>query len=319
MCEILCAYLTHPGWRDTGLRMAKQQLPMVYESLKHRVEGPLMTEFHAAMYNGDPRFAGLPDLATVEDVDIDAVRHWLEPELEEGPIEITIVGTVEVAKAVADVARTFGKLSKRREWRTWDDRRRPERPRSGLRMRREIDTQLDQALVYISYPTDDGLDRARRRRLVTLGQVLNDRVRVEIRERLGASYSPQANATASTVFHGHGECTLTVSCSPAAVDDVVEAALEIGRDLAEHGPREEELRRVIEPLVARIRDSYRTNAAWAGYLVDAQRNPDSLDDTRTHRADFEAMTPEDLRPYAARYLNPEQASILVVVPAGADS
>src|SRR5207247_164516 len=119
-----------------------------------------------------------------------------------------IVGDVDVEAAIASVASTFGVLPKRRAPNPWTERRKFPSMKSGVHENYAIDTQVQKALVLIEFPLTDGQDAATRRNLRFLGNVVADRLRVEIREKLGASYSPNAAANPSTVYPGVGMLTI---------------------------------------------------------------------------------------------------------------
>ena len=75
---------------------------------------------------------------------------------------------------------------------------------AGERREVTVDTQLDKGLVVVAFGTEDLWDIRRTRRLSQLGQVFSDRLREEIRERLGASYSPVAHHWPSRAYEGYG-------------------------------------------------------------------------------------------------------------------
>jgi zinc protease len=77
--ELLRAALADPGWRDDGIRLLRDRLPLMFEQLAHVPSGPLYREFLPALFHGDPRFCNLPARASIEAVDMAAVRAWLAP------------------------------------------------------------------------------------------------------------------------------------------------------------------------------------------------------------------------------------------------
>jgi zinc protease len=59
----------------------------------------------------------------------------------------------------------------------------------------EIESEIPKAALLLYWPSDDGIEARRHRRLALLGMVLNDRLRAKVREELGTSYSPRPAAT----------------------------------------------------------------------------------------------------------------------------
>jgi zinc protease len=312
-CEIACAYLQDPGWRPEGLREYMKRVPQSYAQLEHNHAGPLYLEFIPALYDGDPR-VGLPSQERILAVTMDDLRSWLEPELASAPIDVYFVGDLDVDATVAAAARTFGKLPARRAPQRFDDRRRRNAVRTGLRMETSVDTEVQKTLVHVVFPTTDGFDAPRRRRLSFLGEVLSDRLREEARERLGASYSPHASAVSSTVCPGEGSIVISAMAEPAEAATLVDACLEVAGALAGEGVAAEQVDRLRPALVARLRDAQRNNGFWAYALSEGHCREGALDEIRTLTADYEAMQPADIDPLAEQYLSRERASVLLVRP-----
>jgi zinc protease len=313
-CELLGASLRDPGWRDDGLVQLRRALPAIYEQLQHDVQGPLLVSFLPALYGGDPRVTPVPPLEAVQAVTMDDLKAWLAPELADAPLEVTLVGDLDVEAAIEAAARTFGTLPERRALRPYTERRAGLLPRSGVRQDKEIDTQDKRALVFLGYPTADGIDGLRRRSLDVLARLLNDRMRVDVRERLGAAYSPAVRSQASRVHPGNGLIFVQLFVDPAATADGLAACLDVAGTLAAKGPAEDELQRIREPILKELRDARRTNGYWVDVLDETHRRPESLDDARGAEADYEGLTAEGLAKQAASYLTKEKASTLIVRP-----
>ena len=312
--ELTSAYLSDPGWRPDGMRLIEQQIPLVFERMKHVLQGPLLLEFLPALFSGDVRFANLPNRSSIEAVDMEAIQSWLAPHLANGPIELTIVGDVDVDDAIAACARTLGTLPERRARQPLDERRAAGPLRTGLEMEREVETEIDKSLVFLCFPTTDGKDTARRRELGFLGQIIDDRLRIQVREKLGAAYSPGAQATANTVFPGIGMITISANADPDKVEVLVDACYDVVEDLLVNGVTDEEVERLKEPLLAQIRDSVRTNSFWYSSLANAQEDPQALADIRSYESFYETLSVERLSEHAAKYLKRDRASLLVVNP-----
>jgi zinc protease len=168
--------------------------------------------------------------------------------------------------------------------------------------------------VLLLYPATDGRDAATRRTLSFLGTVLNDRLRLEVREKLGAAYSPGAGTQLSEVFPGNGMIMIQAMADPENVDTLVEACLAAADSLATEGVSQEETDRLREPVLNQIRDARRTNGYWLGAIEDAHRDPASIENVRTVTAFYEALDAAALSAMAAEYLGRARADVLVVDP-----
>ncbi len=311
--ELAAAGLTAPGWREDGLIQMRRQIPMMFQQMEHQHQGPMLQKFVPALFSGDPRY-GMPAQEALDATGVDQVKAWLEPLMANAPIEIAICGDIDVEQTIQYVAQTFGALPKRREWQSFDANRVSPAPKTGLKQTHAIATAIPKSLVIIAFPTTDGIDMTMRRKQQMLNQVVMDRLRLEVREKLGAAYSPGSGVQTSTVNPGVGMLMMQAMADPEKVDTLVEACLGVAKSLSEEGITDEELDRLREPILNRRRDSKRTNGYWMQVLGRAQSEAGHLDNIRSGDAFYEGVKPADLAPLAKQYLKPERASILIVNP-----
>jgi zinc protease len=311
--ELVCAYLEAPGWRPEGLIQLRRNLPLYFEGLAHQHEGPFVKDFVPALFSGDPRFS-LPSLEEASAVEIERVREWLAPELAAAPLEVSLVGDLDPEEAIAVASRTLGLLPERRGWEEHPERRNVPAPRSGVSQTHAIDTQVPKSLVTIVFPIPDGIQADRRRLWGMLATVVDDRLRIEVRERLGAAYAPGAGVQQSEVYPGVGLLVIQALSDPDKVETLVEACLGVTQALAENGVGDEECARLLGPVLQQRRDWKRTNGYWLAVLARAQRDPEHLDEVRAGDAFYESLTADQLSPLAREYLGRERASLLVVDP-----
>jgi zinc protease len=310
--ELMCAYIQDPGWRAEALDQARRNLEPLYEQLAHVPEGPVQLSFLKRLHGDDPRFS-LPPQAALMAVTMDEMRAWLMPLLASAPIELTIVGDVDVEATVAAAARTFGALPARGAAEDPADRL-AVKVVTGLHDEATVPTELPQALLFMAVPTSDGRDARQRRQLSLLGGVVNDRLRVEVREKLGTSYSPNARSQVSQVFPGVGFILLNATSDPALTGKVLETCLSVCDSLAMDGVTAEELERQREPILKQLRDQLRRNNYWLSALGECQTRASALDDIRSLEADYQGITPETLSELAQKWLPRERASWIIVKP-----
>ena len=149
-----------------------------------------------------------------------------------------------------------------------------------------------------------------------LAAVLNDRLRVKVREEIGATYSPRAGSNASDVFPGYGYFSANVDVDPPMAAKVAELVAAAADDLARNGVTEEELNRAKQPLLTAIQESMRTNGYWLGtVLARAQEKPEVLEWARTRMQDVQSITAAELSELAREYLGRDRASRATVLPA----
>ena len=312
--QFLTANITDPGFREESARQARKAIDQTYLSYEHNPSGPMRLEIDSLLAGGDPRF-GMPAKEVFLQRNLDEVKAWTATDRARGAIEIAIVGDLDLDATIDAVARTFGALPKRDA--------RPDNaaltqvkfPAEPFTREFKIPTDIPKGNVILYWPSTDGLDVPRNRRLTMLGEVFSDRLRVKVREELGDAYSPGAGSSASDIYPGYGYFSASVTVDPPKAKEVADIIVAIAQDLAEKGVTAEELERSKKPLLTSIRESARTNGYWLGsVLAKAQERPESLEWSRTRYSDFESITTEELSALAKSYLGSARASRVIIVP-----
>jgi len=312
--QVMQAYVTDPGYRPEALRWFHDGLAPLYTALSHSIEGPERSAIPLLMAGGDARF-GLPAREALEQRTLEELRAWLGPQLASGPIEITIVGALEVAKTLDAVGQTFGTLPVREAKPAYALERKVTRPQTPVAQHYTVDTDLKRGLVDMRWMVVDGLQRPVSSHIGLLSNVFADRLRIRLREEMGQTYHPDVVSELSFTFPGYGTVIATASVAPDQVKKVTAAIREVAQDLAEKGVTEDELRRAREPLLAAIHQGLGANGYWLeAVLSGAQEFPDLLERHREREARLKAVTVQDLDAAAKQYLAPSRAFEFSVLP-----
>jgi zinc protease len=178
-----------------------------------------------------------------------------------------------------------------------------------------VQTQIDKSMVVVSFPTADMWDIERTRRLNALADLFTERLRVEIREKWGASYSPFAFHRTSRIYPGYGFLQVMVTVSPREAEQMVAAVKEIAVGLGRAPAGADELQRIVHPTVSRIRDMRTSNGYWlSSVLSESQRYPQQLEWARTIVDSYAAIEAEELQALAQQYLKVDAAAVIVISP-----
>lgn len=312
--QLITAYLTDPGFRDEAMRQYAKGVEVFYTRLGNAVEGPLQLEVPRRLAGGDPRFGVPPREAALARTPAEA-RAWLTREFSRGALELAIVGDFDPAEAAAAVAATLGTLPPRAAKPAYTAERRVDFPAAALSERFFTTTEIEKGIVQVFWEATDSRDANISRRLGLLGAVLNDRLRVKIREQMGDTYSPNAGVNLSDTFTGYGHLVATVVTSPDKARAVIDAVKAAAADLHANGVTEEELVRAKQPALTGIRQSMRTNPYWLGNVLSAaQEQPERLEWARTRLSGTEAITAAELSEFAKQYLNPAKVHEFMSLP-----
>lgn len=311
--QLLAAYLTDPGFRPEAMRQYAKGVEVFYTRLGNTIEGPLQTEVPRLLANGDARF-GVPPKEAATARTLAEAKTWLTGEFSHGALEIALVGDFDPAAATAAVAETFGALPARAAKPGYEKER---TVAFGAPVARQYFTQTEipKGAVQLFWPATDNRDVHVARRLALLASVLNDRLRVKIREEMGDTYSPDAGASLSDTYRGFGHLLANATVAPDKARAVADAMKAAATSLFEKGVTEEELVRAKQPALTSIKQSLRTNPYWLGTVLSAaQEQPERLEWSRTRLSETEAITAAELSALAKQYLDPAKVSEFISLP-----
>ena len=302
--QVLAAYLTDPGLRAAPFEQTKALFPQILAQMGATPRGVFQRDASGLLAGGDVRET-TPTAEQVAAIQIEDVRNGVRSALAQGPVEITVVGDVDIDAVIAAVGSTFGALPARGPQPTppagSTERRFPAPTAAPVQLHHT--GPAEQALGFVAWPTTDQVrDRKTARQLSILADVLQLRLNDEIREKQGLAYSPSAGSTASSVFPGYGYVAVTAETPPAALPKLFETVDAIAADLRDNPVSEDELNRARRPAVERLRRNMADNGYWLTQLSQAQSDPAGLDQTRNQLSTLEAVTAADLQALARQYL-----------------
>jgi zinc protease len=314
--QVLTAFLTDPAYRSTPFEALKLVYPTIYKTTLAQPSGAFTVNARELLAGGDKRTTVVSP-ETVATYSMDAERPKLRAMLSKGPIHITMVGDVSVDEAIAATARTFGALPPRPD---------AGQPTPGVEVRRFpaptaeplrfTHTGLaEQSLGYIAWPTTDLIgDKTEARRLEVLAAVLRLRALDEIREKEALAYSPSVASSYSDSYKGYGSISVQAQTAPDKLPAFFKAADGIVQSLRDQPITADELQRARGPLIEEAKRSRNSNGWWLSQLTYAVDRPSSVPQILTSIDIMEKMTPTDVQALARKYLRPELAWKVEVLP-----
>ena len=313
--QVLAAYLARPGWRTDAFERKKTEFLNIYSIINTVPMNVAMTRYPRLVRADDKRF-GIPQPDAIKAATVAEGRALVEPSLKSAPLEVLVVGDISIEEAIAQTAATFGALPKRAES--------PPvakgadkisfRP-SATPHKIEHAGRPDVALGLVSWHTDDFHDDpAEARAQSVLRAVLQIRAIEQIREQLGASYSPQTFHESSEIFDEFGLLTILAEVNPTELDRLFATIDAVAEDLKSKPLSEDELARALRPVIEQVEKDKATNNFWAARLATASWDPRRLEMIRTQKAHLEQVSVADIQRLAQKYLKGDRAFRLRVVP-----
>ena len=313
--QIMVASLTDPGYRPEALWQFQKAIPVLFQNLKHTPSGPAK-EMGAWLHGGDSRYT-LPTQVQLSGYTIDEVKEWITPELKKGYLELSIVGDFDQQKLIADLLATIGTLPERnaKPATKTANPRAVDFPEAPAGKTFTYESKVPQAIATAIWKTDGMRGNIPEfRRLNVLSDIFGDSLREEIREKLGASYSPNAGATGDDALKGFGYLIAQAVGKPDDITLLLNTMETIAAELAKKGATDDELSRAIAPTISQLEKTNRDNSYWLStVLSQSQADPNRLDLARSRDEDYKSITLEEVNALAKKYFSKKnliKASIL---------
>lgn len=317
--QLLCASLTDPGYRAEAERQFKAGLPMLFAQLKHSTAGA-GAQLNSWMHGGDYRFEA-PNEEKLKAVSTSDVKTWLAPYFEKAELELGLVGDIDEAKLIPLLAKTVGALPKRSMKAVIKDEARVINvPKAPVTQSFYYDTKVDKAIVLIRWKAEDNTQKDSKlaKQAQMLGKIVSDRMRIKLREELGEAYSPGANTSLSSTYKNVGFVTAYSPVKTKDIESVSKAIIKIGNEIATNGATEDELKRAHTPMIGQLKKEKRDNGYWLGIVANAQTKPYVLDRARNRDKEYAEVTLEQVNALAKKYLTPERAIQMPIIPKQAE-
>ena len=306
-----------PRWDAAPVLRSKAAARVQYDSFSASPTGMLERDLKFLQRGGDARFA-VPTPAQIDAATPEGFRKVWAPILTSGPIEVQIYGDFDRAKGLAALERSFGALAPRGALS-------PEVLARGIGFAQPTAAPVvlrhrgdaNQAAAVVSWPTAAGIAGiVESRHLEVLSQLFANRLMEAMREKAGASYAPQVSADWPIDTPAVGTITAMAQLQPDMVPQFFATADRIAADLAAKPVSADELALVIEPLRQQIQRASSSTAFFMGQVEGATQEPQRYNQVRGILEDYTKVTPEQLQQAAQRWLVPERAWRLAVLPAG---
>jgi zinc protease len=314
---LFAAKLGMPRWDSDPVIRAKAAAELAYNTYATSPGGVLTRDLEYLVTDRDPRFA-TPDPAALAAVTPERFRAVWEPLLKQGPVEVLVFGEFDKPQIIEQLRLTFGALPARAPISDAVAARVP-----GFAAGRDAPTivthrgDANQAAAVVAWESGGGIASLREsRQLEILTQLFNNRLLEALRERAGASYSPQVFSTWPSDLASGGRITALAQLEPEFVPVFFAEADKIAKDLAANPPSADELARVTEPLAQLIRRASTGNQFWLYNLEGATQDPQRIALLRTLLADYSQTSPQVMQFLADRYLAKGSPFRLAVIPEG---
>jgi zinc protease len=313
--RLMATYLAYPRWDPAPVNRARASFLTGYDTLTASPQTVLSRDLGGLLHSGDKRWT-TPSRAEIAALSPAAFRAFWTPLLKSGPIELMIFGDVDADAAIRAAAASFGALPPRTASAITPASAAARGPSpTKAPIVRTHKGPADQAVALLSWPIGGGIGEVyESRKLDLLSAIFNDRMFDQLREAEGQSYSPNVSSDWPSGMDGGGNFSVTSQVNPSGVDRFFSLSKSIAADMASKPVTPDEMARSVGPLIELIKRASSGNMFYMQRLAGATREPQRIAALKTLLSDYQRITPAELQAAAKRWLVPEKAFSLVVLP-----
>ena len=313
---LLTAALTDPGYRKQGEVQYRRNIANFFANLNATPGSTMRNALGGILSDNDPRFS-LQTLEQYRALDFAKLKSVIGERLDNGALELALVGDFDPEEAITLTAKTLGALPAREPaFRPYEDRR--DRSFTANRSQRILRHagEADQALLYLTWPTRDDADLTELLQLEVLERIVRLELTDTLRESLGKAYSPGASNRSSGTFDNYGTFAISASVDVADVDETRAAVRKTIERLTSQPISADTLDRARRPVIENYDNALKSNSGWLALTDRAQSEPEKRERFLQQRDLLLAITAEDIQRIAERYLMFDEALEVLTLPEG---
>jgi len=306
--------LTRPKLEAAALERWKEQMSQTIEARKVKVEAQLWEHFRRLTTGGDLR-AKFPTQENVDGISLESAQKWLENLVRTAPIEASIVGDLKRERALELALKYLGSLPKRRLKDSTLDPLRELSLKDGAKAATvEVATITPRAVVMVAWRSADWSAVKERRTLQIAAEILDARMRVEIREKRGLTYSSFSFTNESKEYPGTSYFATYFTADPDKAEQVAKLVREITEKLAKEGPTAEEMETAHKQFRNSIEQSQKKPGYWASVLADLDYHGTKLSDVKEALEKYTTYTREDLLESLQKHITDSRLIQVIALP-----
>jgi zinc protease len=286
------------------------------EALRRRLGARVEAAANLVLSGDDPRWTMLtPDQVKGRAAALPQAQAWLNHILRTAPMEVAMVGDISQERAL-QLARTYlGSLPTRRRT---DPSLQPLRQVAGFRgpLTRtiEVDTITPRAHLLLLWRCADWQDVRGRRLMHLAARILERRLRREIREVRGLTYSTRVYARPSKISPRMSALYVEFTTDPKRATAAAAVARAVVEMFAAEGPTAEEVATVHTQLKNALETSMQRPRFWSSLLADLEYHGTHLEDVHGLLEKLVRFDQDDIAAEMRQVVVPERFAMLIGYP-----
>ncbi|WDE96175.1 insulinase family protein [Lentisphaera profundi] len=309
--EMLHMYLTDYKIDDKLFEQAREQALVSFKQLPRNSNAMLSKGLYDSVWSHEKRLDPFFKEDFLNSVQRSVVEAWIQKVLYHNPIEMSIVGDIDLAESKNLIAKFQGSIDKRRELKeiSFDIAQ----PIGDVSVKTAVETKDQKCLILSGWNIVDVNDKDGLA-LFLAGKIASTRLFKEIREKRNLTYSIFSTYAPSRPLRQSSKFYIYFT---AQVDKAEQAATEaraVLTQLRDEGVDPDELDKVRKQIKNILEEELVKPSFWAGKLGSLDIEKDSVTRFKTLQADYAAVTAEQIQALLKRCFIEENSFQVITIP-----
>jgi zinc protease len=300
--QYLNMYFTAPRADKEVLDNNIEKLKTQISQVKNMPEFAFQEEWLKSMYPTSKRNIILPTEAQLKQMDINKMlKIWKERFSNAADFTFTFVGNIDEATALPLIEKYIGSLPSSDKREQFKDVSTPFA--KGVVEKVVYAGTADKSMLTLTMEKPFTWSDKERMATNLLNNIIDIKLTQTIREEMGGTYSPYFKLDYDKYPQPKVTAMAYYMCSPDNVDKIADATFGVFDKIIADGPTDEDLAKAKEQLISERKVSLESNRTWASIINGSRWFGYEMTTLEQYTAAINAMTKEDIKAVAVKYLN----------------
>ena len=313
MLQLNYLWFTKPR---TDPEVFKSFIDKYKNSLKNFKANPQYIFMDSAMrmaYNNHPRAIMIPTMQQIEAITLEKSYAILTDRIKDASdFTFMFVGSFKIDEILPLLQVYIGGLPSVNRKETYRDVE-PELADRVIDEKMAINSE-PQSMVLMFFDGKFNYSDSERLLFSIMMQTMNIRLREQMREEQGGVYGVSFQESLSKIPKQEYQITANWGCAPEKVDTLTGSIFSEIERIKKEGPTETDLNKIKETVVKEYEKQTKQNSFWMGSLQNLYQYGNKIYTPDEYKAAVEAVTIEDIRKVAQKYLDSKQYIRFVLMP-----
>ena len=172
----------------------------------------------------------------------------------------------------------------------------------------------EKAVVVLTYHDEYDYGQANNIKLNMIKSALETKLLKRLREKESGVYSPSVGLSKVKIPSPYYMFSISFSCAPDRVDDLIKATIEEIELLKKVGPTKDELEKFVAQEKRQKEVQLRSNSYWLNYIQSVYQGEVEEDFINSYEVYLENLNLMDLKKASKKYLSTENSARLILLP-----